>query len=149
MMDIPSRSFGSKPKWLCKSNHELLTLFNTMFPLPSKNSWTVFQISYAVSMHVTSVLLMKDFTLEEWRQLPKVGSPVGQAGQPSARLWEWTLSYRTPCSQTESACSKALPDASVRGTTVAANKSKLEAYLVQSRPLDRRSRWPLMQTLPK
>jgi hypothetical protein len=149
MTDIPSRSFGSEPKWLCKSNHELLTLLNTMFPLPSKNSWTVFQISYAVSMRVTSVLLMKDFTLEEWRQLPKVRSPVGRTGQPSARLWKWTLSYRTPRSETESACSKVSPDASVRGTTVAANKSKLEAYLAQSRPLDRQSRWPLIRTLAK
>jgi hypothetical protein len=149
MTDIPSRSFGSKPKWLCKSNHELLTLFNTMFSLPSKNSWTVFQISFAVSMRMTSVLLMKDFTLEEWQRLPKVRSPVGRAGQPSAHLWEWALSYRTPRSQTESVCSKALPDASVRVTMVAANKSKLEAYLAQSRPLDRQLRWPLIQTLPK
>ncbi len=65
MTDIPSRSFGSEPKWCCKSNHDLLTLFNTLFPLPSQNSWTVFQLSSAISMRVTSVLLMKDFTLEE------------------------------------------------------------------------------------
>ena len=92
MTDIPSRSFGSEPKWLCKSNHELLCLFNTMFPLPSQVFWTVFQISYVISMRVTSVLLMKDFTLEEWRRLPKVGNHVRRAGQPSAHLWEWTLS---------------------------------------------------------
>jgi hypothetical protein len=66
MMDIPSCSFGSKPKWHCKSNTKLLTLFNNLFPIPSQNSWTVFQISYAVGMRVTSVLQMKDFTLEEW-----------------------------------------------------------------------------------
>jgi hypothetical protein len=149
MTDIPSRSFGSEPKWCCKSNHDLLTLFNTLFPLPSQNSWTVFQLSSAISMRVTSVLLMKDFTLEEWRRLPKVGNHVGRAGQPSAHLWEWTLSYRTPRSQTESACSRVLPDESVRDTTVAANRSKLEAYLAQSRPLDRRSRWPQTRTPPK
>ncbi len=48
MMDIPLRSFGSEPKWLCKSNHNLLTLFDTMFPLPNQNSWIIFQLSYAV-----------------------------------------------------------------------------------------------------
>ena len=88
MTDIPSRSFGSEPKWHCKSNTNLLILFNNLFPIPSKNSWTVFQISYAVGMQVTSVLQMKDFTLEEWRRLPKVGKHVGAAGMPMLHLWE-------------------------------------------------------------
>jgi hypothetical protein len=86
MTNIPLRSFRSKPKWLCKSNPELLTLFNTLFPLPNQNSWTVFQISYAVGTRVTSVLQTKDFTLDEWRQLPKVGNLVGRTGQPMSRL---------------------------------------------------------------
>ena len=64
MTDIPSRSFGSETKWHCQSNSDLLTLFNISFPLPNQHSWTVFQISYAVGMRVTSVLQMKDFTLE-------------------------------------------------------------------------------------
>jgi hypothetical protein len=149
MTDIPSRSFGSEPKWLCKSNPKLLTLFNTLFPLPNQNSWTVFQISYAVGTQVTSVLQMKDFTLDEWQRLPKVGNLVGHAGQPMSRLWEWTLSYRTLRSQSESASSKGLRDKSERVPMVEANKSKLEAYLAQSRPLDRQLRWPLIQTLPK
>jgi hypothetical protein len=67
MMDIPSHSFGSEPKWFCKTNSDLLTLHNTVFPLPHQNSWTVFQISYAVGTRVTSVLQTKDFTLEEWQ----------------------------------------------------------------------------------
>ncbi len=33
MTDIPSHSFGSKPKWRCKSNADLLTLFNNLFPI--------------------------------------------------------------------------------------------------------------------
>jgi hypothetical protein len=32
MMDTPSRSFGSEPKWHCKTDEELLTLSNTSFP---------------------------------------------------------------------------------------------------------------------
>jgi hypothetical protein len=55
MTDIPSRSLGSKPKWHCKSNSDLLTGFNNLFHIPSQNSWTVFQISYPVGMQVTSV----------------------------------------------------------------------------------------------
>ncbi len=108
MTDIPSRSFGSKPKWHCKSNTDLLTLFNNLFPIPPQNSWTVFQISYAVGIQVTSVLQMKDFTLEECRRLPKVGKHVGATGLPMSHLWEWTLSYRTPHSLSESASLQAL-----------------------------------------
>jgi hypothetical protein len=142
MTDIPSRSFGSKPKWHCKSHTDLLTLFNNLFPIPSQNSWTLFQISYAVGMQVTSVLQMKDFTLEEWRRLPKVGKHVGAAGRLMSHLWEWTLFYRTPRSLTESASSQASQDESVQATTVKENGSKLEASLTQSRPLARRLLWP-------
>ena len=149
MTDIPSRSFGSKNKWHCKSNTELLTLLNNLFPIPLQNSWTVFQISYEVGMRVTSMLQMKDFTLEEWRRLPKVGKLVGAAGRPMSHLWEWTLSYRTPRSLTESASLQALQDESVQATTVKENRSKLEASLAQLRPLARRSRWPRIPILQK
>jgi hypothetical protein len=129
MTDIPSRSFGSKPKWHCRSNTDLLTLFNNLFPIPSQNSWTVFQVSYAVGMQVTSVLQMRDFTLDEWPQLPKVRKHVGPVSQPMLYLWEWTLSYRTPRSLSESTSSQVLQDASEQATTVKENRFKLEASL--------------------
>jgi hypothetical protein len=53
IMDIPLGSFGREPKWHCKSNTNLLTLFNNLFRIPSQNSWTIFQISYAVGIQVT------------------------------------------------------------------------------------------------
>ena len=149
MTDIPSRSFGSETKWHCRSNSELLTLFNTSFPLPNQHSWTVFQISYAVGMRVTSVLQMKDFTLEEWRRLPKAGNHVGKIGQPTSHLWEWTLTYRRPRLPFASGSSLASQDASEQDTMVEENKSKLGAYLAQSRPLDRRLRWPQLPTPQK
>jgi len=148
MMDIPSRSFGSKQKWYCKENITLLTLFNNLFSIPSQNSWTVFQISYVVGMRVTSMLQMKNFTLEEWRRLPSVGKHVGAAGQPMLHLWEWTLSYRTPRSLSESASSQDLQGASVQDTMVKENRFNLEAFLAQSRLLARRSRWPRIPIPP-
>lgn len=45
MMDIPSRSFGSKAKWHCASNESFLTLYNSLFPLPTQESWTLFRLS--------------------------------------------------------------------------------------------------------
>ena len=65
MTDIPSRLFGSNPKWLCKTNTDLLTMFNNLFPLPTQDSWTVFQLTYVTGVQVTSILLTTDSTLEE------------------------------------------------------------------------------------
>ncbi len=149
MTDFPSRSFGSKLKWHCRSNTDLLTLFNNLFPIPSQNSWTIFQVSYAVGMQVTSVLQITDFTLGEWWQLLKVGKHVGPIGQPMSHLWEWILSYRTTRSLSESASSQVLQDASEQATMVKENRFKLEASLAQSWPLARQSRWPRIPTLPK
>ncbi len=36
--DVPLQSFGSNPAWKCTSDAELLTLFNTLFPLPQQQS---------------------------------------------------------------------------------------------------------------
>jgi hypothetical protein len=54
--DIPSRSFGSNPAWHCTSDDELLTLFNSTFPLPLQQSWTVFHMDCRTVMHVISAL---------------------------------------------------------------------------------------------
>jgi len=48
MTDVTSCSFGSEPKWLCKSDAELLSLYNKLFPLPNQQSWTVFLLSSAI-----------------------------------------------------------------------------------------------------
>jgi hypothetical protein len=80
---------------------------------------------------------MKDFTLDEWWRLPKVGKYFGTAGQPMSHLWEWIFSYRTPRLLSESASSQILQGASEQATTVKENRFKLEASLAQSRPLAR------------
>jgi hypothetical protein len=149
MTDIPSRSFGSNKKWHCKTNTDLLTLFNSTFPLPEQTSWTAFQLTYAIDMRVTSVLQTTDFTLEEWWRLPRVGKIVGTAGPPMSGLWEWTLTYRKPRLPSMSDSSQGLQVGSGPDTTVEENKYKLAAYLAQSRPLDRRLLWPRIQTPQK
>jgi hypothetical protein len=149
MTDIPLHLFGSKPKWLCKTNTDLLTMFNNLFPLPTQDSWTVFQLTYITGMQVTSILLTMDSTLKEWRRLPKVGNLVGNAGRPTLHLWEWTLTYRTPHLQFESDSSRALQHESELDTTVEANRSKPDQYLAQLRPLARRLPWPRIPTQQK
>jgi hypothetical protein len=73
MTDIPSRSFGSEAKWHCKTDAELLTLFNSFFPLPNQKSWTVFTLLSDISMRVILLLRMQVSSMDEWRRLPKIG----------------------------------------------------------------------------
>ncbi len=56
MTDIPSRSFGNKPKSHCRSNTDLLTLFNNLFSIPSQNSWTISKFPSSSSLRLLSLL---------------------------------------------------------------------------------------------
>ncbi len=136
LTDIPSRSFGSKPKWYCETDDELLTLFNATFPLPNQASWTVFHLSSAIVMRVTcSTLQMKVFTGDDWRKLPPKGRLVGNVGPPTSYLWDWTLTFkkhRTPSANEPSPVSQHESDRECMGDK---NKSALERSLALSRPL--------------
>ncbi len=65
--DVPSRSFGSNPSWTCSTHTELLTLFTSLFPLPHKKSWIVFNLSCAMVTRVISILRTKPFKMADWR----------------------------------------------------------------------------------
>ncbi len=149
MTDIPSRSFGSESKWHFKTDKDLLTFFNSHFPLPTQNSWSVCQPTSVIATHVISVLRMKPFTLEDWRQLPVAGKSIGTTGKPAQHLWEWTLTYRIPNSPNKSVCSQDLQRESAQVSMVNENKLKIAQSVRRSRPLARRSRWPATQILPK
>jgi hypothetical protein len=66
MTDIPSRLFGSVPKWHFKTEQELQTFFNNTFPLPHKQLWTVYRPSIELGMHVISILRTQHSTLANW-----------------------------------------------------------------------------------
>ena len=87
LMGIPLRSFGSVKEWECKTDKELLTLFNLKCPLPKQASWTCFQFNKKVTIRVISALQMKGITLDEWQQLPKIGRRTGQIEPNMSNLW--------------------------------------------------------------
>ena len=145
MTDIPSRSFGSEPRWFCKTNDDLLTLFNKTFPLPHQASWTVYQPSSEIATRLISILQMKDFTADEWRRLPTIGKNIGRVGVHMSHLWEWTLSFKKHPTSTEQDPSQASPLESARDTTVDNDKLGLVQSLARSRPLARRFPWPTEQ----
>jgi hypothetical protein len=149
MTDIPSGSFGSESKWHFKTNENLLTFFNSHFPLPTQNSWSVCQPTSTISTHVISVLRMKPFTLEDWRQLPAARKSIETTDKPTRHLWEWTLTYRIPNSPNESICSQDLQRESAQVSMVNENKLKIAQSVRRSQPLARRLRWPATQILQK
>jgi hypothetical protein len=94
MTDIPSRLFGSVPRWHFKTEQQLLTFFNDNFPLPQQKLWTVYHPSIELGMQVISILRMRHSTLADWWRLPPAGNHVGRIGLPMLQLWDWTLRYR-------------------------------------------------------
>ncbi len=141
--DIPSCSFGSNPAYFCKTDNDLKNLFNSKFPLPHQRSWNVFRPSWKISMRVISVLRMNISTADEWRRLPSAGKFTGEVGPAMSNLWEWTLTFRKPHTNGESNASQVLQRECELASTVKENKSKLAQSLARSRPLARRSLWPL------
>ena len=142
MTNIPSHSFGSEPKWNCKTNANLLLFLNDKFTLPKKTSWTVLHPKKEICMKLLSVMRMEVTTMEEWNRQGKIGKNTGEIGAPSSHLWEWTLSYRIPHFETRSAACQDLEAYCERDILVGANKFKLAQLLALSLPLERRSLCP-------
>ncbi len=144
--DVPSWSFGSNPKWTCKSDDDLLTLFNSMFPLPMQKSWTVYRPNCAVVTRVISILQMKSFALDNWRRLPKVGQHVGKIGAHMSDQWEWICTYSRYPSPNQSDASQAVQPQPKQDTMEKDDRYKVARSLAQSRPLARRFPWPATTT---
>jgi hypothetical protein len=142
MTDIPSRSFGSVPRWHCKSETDFSHLFNMSFPLPNQASWTVYRPSFALGTKVTSILRTKHFTADEWRRLPKAGKNIGPVGVPTSHLWQWTRTYSELSTSTGHGLS---PDSRLGCEAERLDEDsrlELERFLARSRPLARQFPWP-------
>ncbi len=144
--DVPSWSFGSNPKWTCKTDEDLLTLFKSMFPLQMQKSWTVYRPNCAVATHVISILQMKPFMLDNWRRQPKVGRHIGNIGAHTSDQREWIHTYSRYPLEKQSDASQALQPESERDTMEKDDRCKITLSLVQSRPLARRFTWPATTT---
>ena len=140
--DIPSRSFGSNPAWHCDTDEALLTLFNSTFPLPLQQSWTIFRLNYRAVMRVISALRMQPFVLDDWRRLPPPGKLVGEIGKPTSHLWDSIRIYNRPPLNNESGASLASPSESAQDITDEDDEYRLRQLQAQSLPLGRRYPWP-------
>ncbi len=141
MTDIPSQSFGSNPVCHCKSDAELLSLYNKKFPLPNQRSWTVFHLNSEIFSRVISVLRMKNTIMGKWRQLSKLGRFIDTIGVSTADLFQWTLTYRVSDTSALSDSSHALQEIPGKDNRDKDGKSKVAWYLVCPRLLARRFPW--------
>ena len=146
MADVASRSYGSNPAWYCKSDNDFQLMFNSLFPLPSQNTWSIFRLTNEMCMRVISLLRMKDSTLEEWRRIPRIGQHIGKTGAPTCNLWEWTRICNTPTTQNAHESSPDSPPVAEQDIMENSDKSKLQQSLLRSRPLARRSLWNVRET---
>ena len=81
----------------------------------------------------------------EWLQLKNSGKHVGKIGVPLSDLWEWRLGYRMPHTSSEFGASQALQLEYAQAGMVEENKLQLAQSLRRSRPLERRSLWPMKE----
>jgi hypothetical protein len=148
--DVPSRSFGSNPAWKCDTDNDLLTLFNSLFPLPDKNSLTVFCLNCELVMRVTSILRTGPFKLAKWGQLPKIGEHVDKIDAPvSNNKWGWIRTLTAHRSKPGSDASRGLPNGCEPVFSDMDDRSKVLQYHRLSRQLARQSRWPATLTPQK
>ena len=147
MADVASRSFGTPAQWHCSSDVEFANLFNTLFPLPHQNTWTVFRPTREICMRVISILRMQVSSLDEWRRIPRIGQPIGRTGAPMSNLWEWTRISNTLTTPNEIDSSRDLLLDTEQAITDEDSKSNLRRSLQLSRPLARRSLWSSKPTL--
>ena len=148
LADVPSRSFWGKPEWHCRINAELQLLFDNSFPLPNKNSCSVFSLSREISTKVFSVLQTKATSADVWRRLPSTGKLVGGTGGPLCSLWDWTLTCGAQHSLKQQGPSQGSQEPQDVAIMVAERKCAVARFQARSRPLARRSPWCSEKTPP-
>ncbi len=140
--DVPSCLFGSNPAWRCDTDNDLLTLFNSLFPIPTQHSLTLYHLNCELVTHVISILRTQPFKLDEWRRLPRIGRHVGKIGAHTSNQWGWIRTLTVHRSRRGSDASRGLPNGCKPGSSDTDDKSKVLQYHKLSQPLARQSRWP-------
>lgn len=127
MMDVPSTSFGSEPKWYCKTDNKILKLYNCLFPLPNQQSWIFCQPSNAITMRVISILRMSFLQWKSGRDCQEPGNYLASlASLPQT-------SYFQDCLH----CLTGLQHGSNQDSMAWATKSELKQLLKLLQPLVR------------
>ena len=139
MADISSRAFN-QGKFFEASN-DLLTYFNSHFPLSQNTSWTEFHLSPKLTTRVISCLLGEQCQLESLIRLPKLGKGTGAIGaiiQANAKL---THTYEENQKSSNPSSLPASLQGSGRVLTETDMKSKFHPSRTHWRPSPRPLNW--------
>jgi hypothetical protein len=139
MADIVSRSFqGGK---FFKHNSDIVSYFDSKFPLPKPNSWREFRIPPRLISLVISSLRGKQLPMESFLRPPEIGKNTGATGVTTAPCSSATLS--SPMSHHSAEISSSAPSlqGSGQALSVADIKSKFRVSRMRSRPSARPSCW--------
>ena len=139
MADIPSRAF--KEGKYFKAANDIVTYFNTHFPLPQNLSWKEYVVKPKLASRVISCLRGEQLQMESLLNLPRHGTSTGATGQHTAP--PATQIPISPTSQPvkKQSSSQPLPPGYGPGLTVSEIKSAFKRSHRRSRPSPRPANW--------
>ena len=140
MADIPSRAFKNGEYF--RAQADLVTYFNTHFPLPQKNSWLEYKIPTKLASHVSSCLDGKLLPMESLLKLPRLGRSIGRSGRHTAhRVAKRTHTSMISAPSTKDSSSSPLLPVHGPGLSAEEIKSVFKPSRMRSRPSARPANW--------
>jgi hypothetical protein len=139
MADIPSRAFKNGEFFHAKEN--IVSFFNSTFPLPQELSWKEFKVPEKLASRVISCLRGEQLQMESLYKLPKLGKGIGSIGQSTASNAPQTHSSQASHPANEPSSSQLLPQGLGPALTVEEIKSRFKRSRMRSRPSPRPANW--------
>jgi hypothetical protein len=140
MADVVSRSFqGGK---FFENNSDIVTYFNSHFPLPKPSSWREFQIPPRLVSLVTSSLRGKQLPMESFLRPPEIGKNIGATGVTTVQCSR-SATPSSLMSLHSAGTSSLVPSLQGSGQALSVEgiKSKFKVSRMRSRPSARPSCW--------
>ena len=136
---IPSRAF--KNGELFHAKEDIISFFNSTFPLLQELSWKEFKVLEKLVPRVISCLHWEQLQMESLYKLPKVGKGIGCIGQGTASSATHIHSSQASHPANEPSSSQLLPQGFGPALTVAEIKSKFKRSRMRLRPSPRPANW--------
>lgn len=149
MADVASRAFGkaqAHPRLNYLAADDFLLMFNSTFPLPQGNSWTMFQLNDKLSTLVISELRNIPSNLGSWLRITKNGGSIGRIGGSSPGTVEWSPGSNARQQRKRSRPSPVTLSGSGQVTSAEATKSGLKRFKSRFAPSARPANWKGSQT---
>ena len=139
LADIASRAF--KDGKFFTANQNLISYFNSHFPLQQNESWQQFHLPIEWTSRVMSCLLGEQPTVESLRRLKRTGKSTLDTGSTTVKNFKWTPFSDSTQTQKSASQPWHLLHGSGKVATAMELQSKWDKSLKHSRPSPRPSNW--------